>query len=149
MNSKLGAFTKWLQSHYPAVANAFTEAESILIEEDYNFKLLKHALLDSNMGCTKLHRIGLTYGLIDCMANCLEDFRIDWRRCNAAAEALLDVSIGEHSIYIYYNRPYPSLYYFLIPAREKWPFALLLNPYCSTAWFKKSPKSFHSLASNR
>jgi hypothetical protein len=95
-NSKLGAFTKWLQSHYPVVANAFAEAESILIEEDYNFKLLKHALLDSSMGHTKLHRIGLTYGLIDRMANCLEDFRTDWRRRSVAAEALLDVSIGRH-----------------------------------------------------
>jgi hypothetical protein len=97
-NSKLSAFTKWLQSHYPVVASAFAEAESILIEEDYNFKLLKHALLDSSMGHTKLHRIGLTYGLIDRMVNCLEDFRTDWRRSNAAAEALLDVSIGKHPI---------------------------------------------------
>lgn len=36
------------------------------------------------------------YGLIDGMANSLEDFRTDWRR--NAAEALLDVSISEHSI---------------------------------------------------
>lgn len=70
------------------------------------------------------------YGLIDGMTNSLEDFRTDWRR--NPAEALLDVSIGEHSIYRY-NRRCPCKYYRLIPAREKWPFALLSNPCCSTA----------------
>ena len=60
--------------------------------------MLKHALLDNNIGHTRLHGVGLTYGLINHMADNLEDFRIDWQRHSAAAEALLDVSIGRHSI---------------------------------------------------
>ena len=48
------------------------------------------------------------YGLIDGMTNSLEDFRTDWRR--NPAEALLDVSIGEHYIYRY-NRRCPSSKY--------------------------------------
>jgi hypothetical protein len=69
-----------------------------LIEEDYNFKLLKYALLDSNIGHTKLRTIGLIYRVINHMANCLEDFRTDWRHYNAVAEALLNVLIGKHPI---------------------------------------------------
>jgi hypothetical protein len=60
--------------------------------------LLKYALLDNNVGHTKLHRIGLTYGLINRMINNLEDFRVDWQRCNAAVKTLLDVSIDKHSV---------------------------------------------------
>ena len=62
LNSKLGAFIK---------------AELILIKENYNFKLLKHALLNSTIGHIKLYRIGLIYRLINYIVNCLEDFRID------------------------------------------------------------------------
>ena len=93
-NSKLSAFIKWLQSRYPAFAHAFTEAESVLIGKHYTFKMLKHALLDNDMGHTRLHGVGLTYGLIHRMVDNLGDFRIDWRRRSAAAEALLDVPIG-------------------------------------------------------
>ena len=69
-----------------------------MVDEYYTFKMLKHALLDDNIGHTKLHRVGLTYGLINRMVDNLEDFRIDWRRRDAAAEALLDVLIGRRSI---------------------------------------------------
>ena len=93
-NSKLSAFIKWLQSCYPAFAYAFTEAESILIDKHYTFKMLKHALLDNDIGHTRLHGVGLRYGLINRMADKLGDFRIDWRRRSTVAEALLDVSIG-------------------------------------------------------
>jgi hypothetical protein len=97
-DTKLSAFIEWLQGHYPAVTNAFADAELLLTKENYNFKLLKYVLLDDNVGHTKLHRIGLTYGLIDRMVNSLEDFKVDWQHCNAAAEILLDVSIDKHSV---------------------------------------------------
>jgi hypothetical protein len=51
--------------------------ELILIKEDYNFKLLKYALLNSSIGHIKLYRIGLIYRLINYIANYLEDFRTD------------------------------------------------------------------------
>ena len=51
--------------------------ESILVKEDYNFKLLKYILLNSSIGYIKLYRIGLIYGLINYIINYLEDFRID------------------------------------------------------------------------
>jgi len=38
---------------------------------------LKHALLNSSIGYIKLYRISLIYRLINHIANCLEDFRID------------------------------------------------------------------------
>ena len=72
--------------------------ELILIKEDYNFKLLKHALLNSSIGHTKLYRIGLIYRLINRIVNYLEDFRIDWRRSNTIVEALLNVLIGKYPI---------------------------------------------------
>jgi hypothetical protein len=70
-----------------------------LIEEDYNFKLLKYVLLDNSIGHTKLRIISLIYRVINYIANCLEDFKIDWRYYNAAVEALLNILIGKHSIY--------------------------------------------------
>jgi hypothetical protein len=79
-------------------ANAFTKVESILVNEDYTFKILKYALLNNNMGHTRLYRVSLTYGLINCIIDNLEDFRIDWRRYSAIAEALLNVLISRHSI---------------------------------------------------
>jgi len=60
--------------------------------------MLKHALLNDNIGHIKLHRVGLTYGLINRIVDNLEDFRIDWRRRSATVEALLDVLIGRRSI---------------------------------------------------
>ena len=69
-----------------------------MVDKFYTFKMLKHALLDNNMGHTRLHRVGLAYRLINRMVDNLEDFRIDWRRHSAAAEALLNVSIDRHSI---------------------------------------------------
>ena len=72
--------------------------ESILIKEDYNFKLLKYVLFNSSIGYIKLHRIGLIYGLIDCMANCLKDFKMDWQCYNTTAKALLDVLTSKYLI---------------------------------------------------
>jgi len=69
-----------------------------LVDEYYTFKMLKHALLDDNIGHAKLYRIGLTYGLINRIVDNLEDFRIDWRCYSAVVEALLDVLIGRRSI---------------------------------------------------
>jgi len=77
LNNKFSTFTKWLQSHYLIITNAFIKTESILIKEDYNFKLLKHALFNSNIGHTKLYRIGLIYRLINYITNYLKDFKID------------------------------------------------------------------------
>jgi hypothetical protein len=77
LDSKLSAFVKWLQSRYPAFTHAFAEAESILVDEYYTFKILKHTLLNNNIGHTKLYRVGLTYRLINRMVDNLEDFRID------------------------------------------------------------------------
>ena len=51
--------------------------ELTLIKEDYNFKLLKYALLNSSIGYIKLYRISLIYRLINRIVNCLEDFRMD------------------------------------------------------------------------
>ena len=50
------------------------------------------------MSHTKLHRIGLIYGLIDYIVNSLENFKVDWQYCNTTAETLLDVSINKHSV---------------------------------------------------
>ena len=72
--------------------------ELILIKEDYNFKLLKYALLNSSIGYIKLYRIGLIYRLIIYIVNYLEDFRTDWRYSNTIAEALLNVLISKHPI---------------------------------------------------
>ena len=69
-----------------------------MVNKYYTFKMLKHALLNNNIGHAKLHRIGLTYGLINYMVDNLEDFRIDWRHHSAAVEALLDVLISKPSI---------------------------------------------------
>ena len=69
-----------------------------MVDEYYTFKMLKHTLLNDNIGHIKLHRISLTYGLINRIVDNLEDFRIDWRRYSAAVEALLDVLISRHSI---------------------------------------------------
>jgi hypothetical protein len=60
--------------------------------------MLKYALLNNNIGHTKLYRVGLTYRLINYIVDNLEDFRIDWRRYSAIVEALLDVLIGRPSI---------------------------------------------------
>ena len=48
-----------------------------MVNEDYTFKMLKHALLNNNIGYTRLYRVGLTYGLINRIMGNLEDFRID------------------------------------------------------------------------
>jgi hypothetical protein len=39
--------------------------------------MLKYTLLNNNIGYIKLHRVGLTYGLINRIVDNLEDFRID------------------------------------------------------------------------
>jgi len=69
-----------------------------LIKEDYNFKLLKHILLNSSMGHIKLYRVGLTYRLINYIINYLKDFRIDWRYYNIIIEALLNILISNYFI---------------------------------------------------
>ena len=63
-------------SYYLFIANTFIKAELILIKEDYNFKLLKYALLNSSIGYIKLYMINLIYRLINYIINYLEDFRI-------------------------------------------------------------------------
>lgn len=77
LNSKLSTFIKWLQGYYLVVANIFTKIKLILIKEDYNFKLLKYMLFNSNKGHIKLYTIGLIYRVINYIANCLKDFRIN------------------------------------------------------------------------
>ena len=60
--------------------------------------MLKHTLLNNNIGHIKLYRVSLTYRLINYIVDNLEDFRIDWRRYNTAAEALLNILISRRSI---------------------------------------------------
>jgi hypothetical protein len=88
-DTKLSTFIEWLWDHYPAVTNAFADAELLLTEENYNLKLLKYSLLDNNMSHTKLHRIGLIYGLIDHIVNSLENFRVDWQYYNTTTKHYL------------------------------------------------------------
>jgi hypothetical protein len=72
--------------------------ELILVNEYYTFKILKYTLLNNNIGHIKLYRIGLTYRLINCIVDNLEDFRIDWRRYSTIVEALLNILISRPSI---------------------------------------------------
>ena len=69
-----------------------------MVNEYYTFKILKHALLNNNIGHIKLYRISLIYRLINRIVDNLEDFKIDWRRYSAIAEALLNILISKRSI---------------------------------------------------
>ena len=60
--------------------------------------MLKYVLLNNNIGHIRLYRVGLIYRLINYIINYLNDFRIDWRYYNIIIEALLNISIGKHSI---------------------------------------------------
>ena len=69
-----------------------------MVNKYYTFKILKYTLLNNNIGHIKLYRVGLIYGLINRIVDNLEDFRIDWRRHNTTAEALLNILISRRSI---------------------------------------------------
>jgi len=60
--------------------------------------MLKHVLLNNNIGYIRLYRVSLIYKLINYIVDNLKDFKINWRRYSATAKALLNVLINKHSI---------------------------------------------------